>query len=111
MTASAPAAPPPRWYCFADTQGAGTDCLRTYADCTDAANQWANDDQDGDGVGDNQSTPCTAQAAAYCYSYVPDDSTTGQSLTLCQTTLESCNSSASVAGAKPGTMTACVETE
>lgn len=100
-----------RWYCFADTSGAGTDCVRSLSECTSAAADWANDDQDGDGVGDNQSTPCAGQAVAYCYSYVPDDSTSGDSLTLCQETMDSCVSSAGLSGARPGTQTACTETE
>jgi hypothetical protein len=117
VAASDPAPTPPapqplyRWYCFADTQGAGTDCARTLDQCNDAAQQWANDDQDGDGVGDNQSTPCAGQQVAYCYSYVPDDSTSGDPITLCQETMDSCQSSAGVAMGKPGTQTACAETQ
>lgn len=115
-TTTAPAPAPTantlyRWYCFADTSGAGTDCLRTLSECSGAAADWANDDQDGDGVGDNQSTPCAGQQVAYCYSYVPDDSTTGTSLTLCQETMDSCVSSAGLSGARAGTQTACTETE
>ena len=98
-----------RWYCFADVNGAGTDCARSLDDCQKAASDWANDDQDGDGVGDNKSTPCAGQQVAYCYSYVPDDA--DQSLTLCQQTLDSCHTSAGVSSAKPNTLTDCTETQ
>jgi hypothetical protein len=120
---TAPAADPPtapaadtsqplyRWYCFADVKGAGTDCTRSLGDCQKAASDWANDDEDGDGVGDNQSTPCSGQQAAFCYSYVPDDAQNGQSLTLCQQTMDSCHTSAGVSSAKPNTLTDCAETQ
>jgi len=114
-----PAAPPVadtsqplyRWYCFADVKGAGTDCARSLDLCQKAATDWANDDEDGDGVGDNQSTPCSGQQVAFCYSYVPDDSQDGQPLTLCQQTMDSCHTSAGVSTAKPNTLTACTETQ
>ena len=116
---AAPAAPAPvaandpapapqalyRWYCFADVKGAGTDCARSMADCQQAADDWANDG----GPGTNQSTPCTGQQLAYCYSYVPDDS--DKSITLCQETMDSCKQSAGVSSAKPNTTTECAETQ
>jgi hypothetical protein len=98
-----------RWYCFADVKGAGTDCARTMDECQQAANQWANEDEDHDGVGDNQSTACSGQSSAYCYSYVPDDA--DAQITLCQETMDSCKQSAGVSSAKPNTQTECVETQ